>query len=167
MTLFQIDFFVFMLILLLVGGGVCIVVAAFVHSRSNAAGFVGQNTTADQADEALSELDDMSKTVFKEFDNKYQELLFLYSLVDEKQKSLEGAQQVPSGPHNQARGLAEYAGRVDIVIDDSKKTDINPKFASILRMHREGQSAEEIARKLDMGKGEVSLIITLGRGQNG
>jgi len=83
MTLFQMDFFIFMLILLLVGGGVCIVIATLGHSRAGVAGFDTSNNSADATDEAISELDDMSKSVFKEFDNKYQELLFLYSLIYE------------------------------------------------------------------------------------
>ncbi|MCL2619545.1 MAG: hypothetical protein FWD97_01250 [Defluviitaleaceae bacterium] len=168
MTLFQMDFFIFMLILLLVGGGVCIVMAALSHSRAGVAGFDAYNNSADVADEVISELDDMSKSVFKEFDNKYQELLFLYSLIDEKQKKI-GDADVPVSFHSkdQARDLEKYAKRVDLTIDDNKKMNINPKFASIVKMHEEGQTVEEIARKLDMGKGEVGLIVTLGGGQNG
>ncbi|MCL2854253.1 MAG: DUF6115 domain-containing protein [Defluviitaleaceae bacterium] len=164
MTLFQMDFFIFMLILLLVAGGLCVVAAGIKLSRNKTVNldmFDGSGS----ADEAISELSDMSKNVFKEFDNKYQELLFLYSLIDEKQKKMdEGTPKIHK--IGQARGLEEYAKRVDMVIDDSKKISINPKFANIVQMHKDGQSVEEIARKLDMGKGEVGLILTLGGGQN-
>jgi len=169
MTLFQVDFFIFTLILLLVGGGICVVVAAFGLSRSNAVGFDVTNNVSDDADDAISEFGDMSKSVFKEFDNKYQELLFLYSLIDEKQKNITQAEPPNTAARfkGQASVLEEYAKRVDIAVDDSKKMNINPKFASILKMYKEGQTVEEIARKMDMGKGEVELIITLGGGQNG
>lgn len=168
MTLFQMDFFIFVLILLLVGGGVFVVIAAFGHSRADVAGSDTLLDSDDPAGEAISEFDDMSKSVFKEFDNKYQELLFLYSLIDEKQKKIENGYTTANFHlKDQARDLAKYAKQVDLTIGDNKKMDINPKFSNIIRMYKEGQTVEEIARKLDMGKGEVELIVTLGGGQNG
>jgi len=184
MTLFELDFFIFMLILMLVVGGLLVVVSSFGFAKakneeqgqaiSQKLGVLESSVT--EADEAISELNDMSKTVFKEFENKYQELLFLYNLIDEKEKRI-GQGGSPSAmpepanlaaraghAYDQARGLEEYAKRIDIIVDDGKKMDINPKFANVLDLHRKGKSIEEIAKQLDMGKGEISLILTLGGG---
>lgn len=166
MALFQMDFFIFMLLVLLAVGGACVVFAGLAFGSTKK-----EQAEADvvEADEALSDLNDMSKSVFKEFDSKYQELLFLYNLIDEKQKKVGGqvqaqAASAPQIPATQAHTLEKYAeSKLDIVIDDSKKMALNPKFANVLEMHRNGKTVEEIAKQLDIGKGEISLILTLGK----
>jgi len=132
-------------------------------------------------------------------------LLFLYNLVDEKQKNLTlignaetmaneqsspdptvvrdmlfPAGSAPSPKQKMAtvtRPIASKSGNVpqitpgggltsiDIKVDDStriKPSGINPKFANVLQLSKEGKSVEDIARELDMGKGEVTLILNLG-----
>ena len=171
MTLFQMDFFIFMLVVLLVVGGVFVVLAGFGFSPDSSAdaGFAPDSDGKDdglsqklnvlsssvsEADEVISELSDMSKNVLKEFESKYQELLFLYNLIDEKQKNFgkEDAEQL---------SIDEYSQQVDAAEAKSKKAEINPKFANVLEMAKSGSSVEEIAKQLDMGKGEISLILNL------
>jgi hypothetical protein len=157
MTLFQLDFFMVMLILMLVAGGsfVLLAILGFKKSETEQADSIlsdkldvlGSSVT--EVDEAISELSDMSKNVFKEFESKYQELLFLYNLIDEKEKRIE------------ALGTMQVAGP----LENTKKPDINPKFANVIEMHHTGKTVEEIARELDMGKGEIDLILTLGGGR--
>ena len=161
MTLFQMDFFVFMLLVLLAIGGACVIFASLAFGSSKK-----DKAEADilEADEALSDLNDMSRSVFKEFDSKYQELLFLYNLIDEKQKKIDERPQqaMPQMTATQAQTLEKYAESKLEAANDSKKTALNPKFANVLEMHRNGKSVEEIAKELDIGKGEISLILTLG-----
>ena len=106
-----------------------------------------------EADEAAASLDDMTKSVFKEFDDKYQALLFLYSLIEDKQKAA-----------TQTRPNAKTASQADPIAElaSAKKLSINPKYDNIFKMKAAGQSAEEIAKALNMGKGQVSLILSLG-----
>ena len=152
MGLFHLDFFVYIIVIMLIVGGV-LIAAASLGVGKNADGDIAEKldaleNTVTEADETMTELNDMTKNAMREFDAKYQELLFLYNLIDEKQKNVDKAPTAPA--------------RIDIVTDDSKKMAINPKFANVIDMHRGGKSIEEIAKQLDMGKGEVGLIVSLG-----
>jgi len=229
MDLFQMDFFIYILILMLLVGAFFVVYGSIVLKDAKSAPKEEQEllsiakkldtleSSVFEADEAVNMLDDMSKNVFKEFDSKYQELLFLYNLVDEKQKTLAIASKVDTvvvdadTPVSQGarhpepivlRDVLLHAGAVpggviptapkqklatvtkpiavpqiipggdvaslDVVVDDSTKSNgINPKFAHVLQLSKDGKSVEEIARELDMGKGEIMLILNLGgRRQN-
>jgi hypothetical protein len=138
-------------------GGFCVLLAGLGFSKSESEQTEGLlndkldvlGSSVSEADEAISELNDMSKNVFKEFENKYQELLFLYNLIDEKEKRLGNMPEI----------------KAEVIADEIKRPDINPKFANVLEMHKGGKSIEEIAKKLDMGKGEIGLILTLGGGR--
>ena len=216
MDLFELDFFTYILILMLIVGA-AFVVYGCVSRRETAESddspeeeeLVSLAKKLDtlessvyEADEAVHMLGDMSKNVFKEFDSKYQELLFLYNLVDEKQKTLaltgsvdteqnaDGSssellpdpvvvremlfpgetaavpkQKVAAVTHTGKRAAPK---NLDVVVgDNNKRPAINPKFAHVLQLSKDGKSVEDIARDLDMGKGEIMLILNLGgRRQN-
>jgi len=205
MDLFQMDFFIYILILMLLVGAIMVIYGIISHrgtaiaSQSDAAEVPELlslekkldtlETSVYEADEAVHMLGDMSKNVFKEFDSKYQELLFLYNLVDEKQKTLAltDGDEPPSPKQAKAKvskpkpkpkiaEVVDIARNLDIVIDDSEgeikpqtqpeaqsqSAGINPKFAHVLELSQNGKSAEEIAKELDMGKGEIMLILNLG-----
>ena len=222
MDLFQMDFFIYILILMLAVGAFFVIYGGFVKKETAARQDEGEDfpslaqklntleSSVYEADEAVHMLGDMTKNVFKEFDSKYQELLFLYNLVDEKQKTLtltgttEAVESQNTNPNPiivqdishtgdtpdsnvsapkrkavTAKKLADVpqigpvSGRInvsslDITVDDSTMSSgINPKFAHVLQLSQEGKSVEDIARELDMGKGEIMLILNLGgRRQN-
>ena len=223
MDLFQMDFFIYILILMLVVGAFFVIYGGFVKKEeptaredegeellSLAQKLDTLESSVYEADEAAHMLGDMSKNVFKEFDSKYQELLFLYNLVDEKQKTLTlaGSTEVaasqsitpnpvvvhdmpytgdiidgdapapkrkqPAAKRPAAKTPAGSGGgkinvkSLDVTVDDSTvSSGINPKFAHVLQLSQEGKSVEDIARELDMGKGEIMLILNLGgRRQN-
>ncbi|MCL2752848.1 MAG: hypothetical protein FWE44_01710 [Defluviitaleaceae bacterium] len=163
MSLFQLDFFVYMIVIMLIIGGVLVIAASLGFGKnSDEAKDITEKLdaleiTVSEADETMSELNDMTKNAMKEFDAKYQELLFLYNLIDEKQKNVNGGSTAK--PSRQSKS-------VDMIIDDSKKMSINPKFTNVLEMYKNGKGVEEIAKQLDMGKGEVGLIISLGGAKN-
>jgi len=170
------DFFQWILIIcLIVGGGFVLYSVVNFHgarkddeesSLPNAEDRLAEKlsvyqSSVEEADEAINELNDVSKSVFKEFDGKYQELLFLYNLIEEKKQELEGqpALTMPA---------AAPRRQVDYVIDDSTKKSTlpmtSPKFANVLELKNKGLSIDEIAQQLNIGKGEVSLILNLGGG---
>ncbi|MCL2169539.1 MAG: DUF6115 domain-containing protein [Defluviitaleaceae bacterium] len=177
MTLFQLDFFIFMLILMLVVGGFCVVLASSGFGKSRAED-VEENakvtldaldSTVSEADEAITELNDMSKKISKEFESKYQELLFLYNLIDEKQKEVasngEAAQGAASPRSLGAMSEIQAKPQSAQELPPSNPIASNPRFAKVLEFHKSGKSVEEIAASLDMGKGEIGLILTLGGGR--
>lgn len=118
------------------------------------------DTSVADADNVIGELSDISSSVFKELDDKYQELLFLYNLVDEKKKELLG-----TGVKDELMRTDNAKG-INILVNDTVVPAYkNPKLKKITELERSGMSVGEIAKELGMGKGEVSLIMELGKGR--
>ncbi|WP_317367344.1 helix-turn-helix domain-containing protein [uncultured Tyzzerella sp.] len=112
----------------------------------------------DQADLAIDDLNLMSEEVFKRFDEKQKQLLFIYDAIEKKKNMSSG-------------------GKFDIKIDENISKDINkedinkknhmslhPMADEVKKLHKNGMSVSDIAKKLNIGKGEVELIINLGKG---
>jgi len=178
------DFFQLLMIIALAIGGILVLFSVFnfrgkqddapadyaiaVEER------LAQNLTAYQssvseAGEAISELNQVSNTVFKEFDSKYQELLFLYNLIEEKKQELGDIKSAPAGV-GAVSDVPKAAIKPDYIVDDlakraaNPKSPINPKYAHVLELAGQGMDADKIAQQLNMGKGEVMLILNLGGG---
>ncbi|MBS5793542.1 MAG: DUF6115 domain-containing protein [Lachnospirales bacterium] len=106
----------------------------------------------DQADLAIDDLNLLSDEVFKRFDEKQKQLLFIYEAI-EKKKNISNK------------------GNVDIKIDEDiskeikKKNNIslNPIANRVNELYKEGMSISNIAKELNIGKGEVDLMIKLGK----
>lgn len=113
------------------------------------------NTSLEEVDSAMLELDKMSKTIFEELDTKYQELLFLYTLIDEKKKEVAEIYSTQKLPQKE----------IVTSVDKDSNTYKNPKLHEINNLLNEGLSISEIAKELNMGQGEVKLIIGLGKVQ--
>jgi len=112
------------------------------------------DATLSEADSTLAELDDKSKSVLRELDDKYKELLFLYNMIDDKKAMQTGGNPLPTAP----------APRVDVVVDDRTKRRLqSPRLQKILELQASGLNVSEIAKKMGMGKGEVNLILELGK----
>jgi hypothetical protein len=120
------------------------------------------------ADNVYENLDTLSKDVFKEFDTKYQELLFLYTLIDDKKKELSDIDTVKPEEREPVAHIPKEAGVRETEPEAAQKKETrimpsNPRFEQIMRMKDEGLTAAEIAKKLKMGKGEVMLLFNLSR----
>ncbi len=100
----------------------------------------------DKADLAMDDLNLLSEEIFKRFDEKQQQLLFLYNAVEKNQIS----------PNS-----------IDIKINPeyNKKKPIkaHPMVDKITLMANQGMSIPDIASSLNMGQGEVKLILELGK----
>lgn len=118
------------------------------------------------ADDAMNEINKLCGDAFVEFEEKYQELLFLYQLLDEKQKSVsydqkaEGASAGGKKAGNAGKEAESTSGRK---AEKNKKLYSNPKLKDIQKLQKQGLSVADIAKKLDMGQGEVELISEMGR----
>jgi len=127
------------------------------------------------ADSATNELAKLSQDVVTEIDDKYQQLLYLYSLIEEKSEKL------GSDPSSRSHG---NPSRIDVSIDESfdyrsKKQEttrkaiekgfnpnlVSDKYRSVFELHDKGMSIPEIARSLSIGQGEVKLVLELGKGR--
>lgn len=99
------------------------------------------NIATKEANNAINELDKISKSVFLEMENKYQEILYLYYLMEDKKNEPENIQEQ----------------------EKIKPKKVNVKSNEIKKLHLDGLGIFEIAKKLNMGIGEVKLIIELGK----
>jgi len=168
------DFFIFVLIVMMAVGAFFVLYSAFCRNRDDNA---AADTTADfgfasleerlnsleatvtEADEAAASLDDMTKNAFKEFDDKYQTLLFLYNMIDDKQKTMAQREiNAAIAPVQQLRPSADPLAE----LVTRRKSASNPKYDIVFKMQADGKTPDEIAKELGMGKGQVALILNLG-----
>ncbi len=105
----------------------------------------------DDADNAIEQLNKISSAIFEEFEEKYQELLFLYQMIDDMKEKREKVD---------FRADSQENYKMD---DKSKNTFNNPNYEKIKAMRNQGLSVSEISKALNMGQGEVKLILELGK----
>lgn len=106
------------------------------------------------ADNAIEQINKLSSDVFSEFEEKYQELLFLYQMIDDLKQNFQSVDLNTNINNNNY--LSDY---------DEKNYVENPDFAKIKAMYQKGLSISEISKVLGMGQGEVKLILDLGKGR--
>lgn len=105
------------------------------------------NKSIEEVDNAIEHLNKLSNNVFEEFEEKYQELLFLYKQIDEKKDKIDKSNNSKSKSHNKS---------VNFVYD-------NPHLEEIKKLQMQGMSVLDISKKLNMGQGEVKFIMELGK----
>lgn len=106
------------------------------------------NKSIEEVDDAIEQLNKLSDNVFKEFEEKYQELLFLYQLIDEKKIKIDRKIDNQSNPKNLKNVNFIYK---------------NPHLEEIKKLQMQGMTVSDISKKLNMGKGEVKFIMELGK----
>lgn len=137
--------------------------------------------TIDDADNAMEELSRLSQNIFDEMSAKYKELLYLYSLIERKQSSTELPdkpvlnKEVEREDFNFFKATQETSKNNNhnpLKTDKNTKEDYsfmslynstNPKHNEIKNLYKNGMSVAEIARNLNLGQGEVSLVLELGK----
>jgi len=108
------------------------------------------NASMSEADQAMEEINKTAKKIFDELEEKHQELLFLYNMIDERKSE-------------------EVGPATDIIFSEPHprrpENVKNPKLGKIRALYDQGMTEEEIARTLGIGQGEVKLILSIGRGR--
>ncbi len=119
------------------------------------------NESVSEAEKVLDELDKTSVDVFNELNEKYQELLFLYSMVDEKKVEIAGKVDVAAAgvPPKSQQGYVPKGTIGNSVMNIFNKE----RFIQVSELLNSGLSHEQVAKKLGIGVGEVKLILDLGR----
>ena len=139
-------------------------------------------------DASIAEINKIGALVLKEVDEKYQAVLFLYSLMDDKQKEITNGvwgtpePELPDGDvvsemvahyieaHSarlqSLKSEAESPESEEPVPEQNKDDEIrlslsNPKHTKIWEMQESGMKVADIAKELRMGQGEVQLILNL------
>ncbi|MDR1532715.1 MAG: hypothetical protein LBS62_11150 [Clostridiales bacterium] len=125
-----------------------------------------------EADKVSEDFQKQAASIFKEMDEKYQELLFLYSLIDEKKtdaaKMLDDAVSTARKAAARSRRTAQERDqnaerRQGSEDGETLAVQKHPRYKEIMQLIDSGLSISEAAKKLDMGQGEVKLIVELDR----
>ncbi|WP_341877216.1 DUF6115 domain-containing protein [Defluviitalea saccharophila] len=110
----------------------------------------------DEADQMLKELNQFSSYIQSELEKKHKELLFLYQLIEEKEKKL----AISNGGE-----LQDYLSDIKEKKEELEVHNIlnNKYYNSIIELYKSGKDTASIAKELNIGKGEVELILGLAR----
>lgn len=120
-------------------------------------------TQIEDADKVMNELNSLAEQIFLQFQEKRQELLFLYDLIEQKQKDISPNIDITID------GKAQNETKENEVQNETKekkqnknyKKYENPLLEQILEMKEKGISNSEIAKSMNVGKGEIELILNL------
>lgn len=134
--------------------------------------------TIHDADDAIEQLNALTKHIFHEQEKKYEELLFLYQMIDEKKQELMDIQMNTNikASNNALNDIGEVqtdkmvytSQEVDNSIEINQADNIQQlkkitKKDQILKLYNDGMNITQIAKQLDIGQGEVGLILELKR----
>lgn len=112
-----------------------------------------------QADIAIEDLNFISEEMFKQFEEKKKEFMFLYDAIEKKKGNSNKSSIDISTPK------FSYLDEKDTKNSD-KKTEKNyinhPMLPKIKDLMSKNYSLPEIAKELNIGQGELSFIIQLG-----
>lgn len=129
--------------------------------------------------ENIAAVDQYSKSVLEEVKTIHKETMFLYSMLNEKEKEFK-AMVLPQIPQQTEATHTENLSTDSKVIDRQFGTKLKQKLESIskeeiikesdetgdmkrivLSLYKKGKDPLQIARELELGVGEVKLIIDL------
>ncbi len=118
--------------------------------------------------ELLRELQTLGQDVTVDLEGKLVELKELLHLADKKLGELSEAENkfAPPQPEepqkdNQAPAAASPSPELQITVEDDFPSATANRYQQIYQMADEGLSVDEIARRTQMGKGEIQLILSL------
>lgn len=108
----------------------------------------------DEADSAIEQLNNISKNILEEQQDKYKELLYLYQIIDEKKEELSKIWEKTTS--------LELKNDTSEVLVNKINLD-NPKYVEIIEMYNKGIEIKQIAKQLNLGVGEINLVLELNK----
>ena len=111
------------------------------------------------SNEKIMEMNDYSETILGEINRNHNEVMFMYDMLNEKDKEIKTTVKSVNATNTQARGMGTVRERLiklDETLDD--KLDKNQK---IMTLYNNGYNDIDIAKRLKFGVGEVRLVIKL------
>ncbi len=150
--------------------GICLIIYSlimFKREQSGASIAAPENTaraidiSIEEMERTMEEFSSMASDAFIQMEQKYQELLFLYSLIDEKKKEV-AALYSEAPLESYTKGSLKNS-QSNNKSQPEERVIVNPKLEEITRLMSSGQSVAEVAKSLNMGQGEVKLILELGK----
>lgn len=136
------------------------------------------------SNEKIMAVSEYSDTVLKEIHRNHEEVMFLYDMLNDKHKNLKNTVTEVNKTVKEAKEAeaeisfkkltsdsvavtAEVVSQ-EVVPEEAEAVqqteEDNNRNEEILALHKQGLSAVEIARQLELGVGEVKLVIDLYQG---
>lgn len=130
------------------------------------------NISVDEANKSGEDLNKMATEIFTELENKHQELMVIYKLIDEKgdkaEKGEPRSQKIQATnkvvEHNKDLNTIPNEFKINIESNMQNTKKSNKKKEDVLALKNQGMDVDEIAKKLSLGKREVKLIIDFSEG---
>ena len=114
-------------------------------------------------DICIRELNKMGSLIKSDIDARYKEILFLYSLIEDKHKQIESLVSKDSIEELQEEKYIEPTSETATDLYD--EVDISRSLLfdhkAIIQMNEQGYGIADIAKELGIGQGEVRLILNI------
>lgn len=117
--------------------------------------FASINTSMESFEKQNSDFNNTCELIFREIEEKYQELLLLYGLINEYKS-------------DESRNNGEVEIKSELKKESKNKESVDNSFIyknknakEIFKLYDEGMNISDIAKKLSIGKGEVQLILNI------
>lgn len=120
----------------------------------------------------ILEMNEYADNVLKEINRNHNEVMFMYDMLNEKDKEIKTTVKSVNATNTQARGMGTVMERL-IKLDETQKApqrisvdefpldDKLDKNQKIMTLYNNGYNDVDIAKRLKLGVGEVRLVIKL------
>ena len=120
----------------------------------------------------ILEMNEYVDNVLKEINRNHNEVMFMYDMLNEKDKEIKTTVKSVNATNTQARGMGTVRERL-IKLDETQKApqrisvdefpldDKLDKNQKIMTLYNNGYNDVDIAKRLKLGVGEVRLVIKL------
>lgn len=122
------------------------------------------------SNEKIMAVDEFSNQILEKIEQNHKEVIFMYNMLEEKDKKLkEVPEKKPQAQKKISAGTAKEKKAVkkksDVVAEKIPSSNVMVETSEtnqkIRELYQSGKSILEISKELDMGQGEVKLIIDL------
>lgn len=120
----------------------------------------------------ILEMNEYADNVLKEINRNHNEVMFMYDMLNEKDKEIKTTVKSVNATNTQARGMGTVRERL-IKLDETQKApqrisvdefpldDKLDKNQKVMTLYNNGYNDVDIAKRLKLGVGEVRLVIKL------
>lgn len=120
----------------------------------------------------ILEMNEYADNVLKEINRNHNEVMFMYDMLNEKDKEIKTTVKSVNATNTQSRGMGTVRERL-IKLDETQKApqrisvdefpldDKLDKNQKIMTLYNNGYNDVDIAKRLKLGVGEVRLVIKL------
>ncbi len=127
------------------------------------------NISVEEANKVGDDFNKLATDIFEELDNKQQELMVIYKLIEEKSKKQKEINNIESDKNLNEKDIdktKKKCFKVNIKNTKEGNQHSNSKKDNVLSLRKQGLEIDDIAKKLNLGKREVKLIIDFSEGVN-